>query len=492
VAGAALRLSVAGQSMLGDELATYWIVSTNDFGGVISTVESDAEISPPLSFLLSWLAVQIDLTPEMLRLPSLLAGLATIPLVYLLGLRTVGRAPALLGAAFTTLSPFMIFYSSEARGYALMMALVTASTLSMLLAVDRGHIRWSVAYALATAAAVYTHYTCVFLLMVQFLWVLWTHPESRNRLLLATAAASAGFLPWLPGTLADFDSPTTDILAALLPFTGYHVRQAIEGWGVGHPDLHVPLTDVPGSIALVLLALALALTAAGLVTTRAAALRAGLFRSDRRTLLVILLALSVPVGAVVFSAIGPTSMMGARNLAASWPALSLALATVVLASGPRLRLAAAGLAVAAFGIGAVRMLDPEHGRPQYDRASAFILKDGGLGDVVIDEVAPLSPGPLSPLDPFLYGRRPIFRSRAPQQNDHPFNILDPIVPAEEASRKAALTAAAGGRIFLVTHTHYPPARHPMGSFRLVERREFPGIYRVLVRVYARPGSTASR
>ena len=245
MAGAALRLSYAGQSMLGDELSTYWIVSTNDFSGVLSTVESDAEISPPLFFLLSWLAVQIDVTPELLRLPSLLAGLATIPLVYLVGLRTVGRGPALLAAALTTLSPFMIFYSSEARGYAVMTALVAASTLSMLLAVDRRRARWWIAYAVATAAAVYTHYTCVFVLAVQFLWVVWAHPEDRRRALLWTGAAAAGFLPWLPGLLADFDSPTSDILALLHPFTAFHVRQALEQWGLGHPDLHVSLADVP-------------------------------------------------------------------------------------------------------------------------------------------------------------------------------------------------------------------------------------------------------
>ena len=493
MAGAALRLSYAGQSMLGDELSTYWIVSTNDFSGVLSTVESDAEISPPLFFLLSWLAVQIDVTPELLRLPSLLAGLATIPLVYLVGLRTVGRGPALLAAALTTLSPFMIFYSSEARGYAVMTALVAASTLSMLLAVDRRRARWWIAYAVATAAAVYTHYTCVFVLAVQFLWVLWAHPEDRRRALLWTGAAAAGFLPWLPGLLADFDSPTSDILALLHPFTAFHVRQALEQWGLGHPDLHVSLADVPGTVALVLLAVSLVLTAGGLVATRATALRAGLLEADRRTLLVILLALALPVGAVLFSAVGPTSMISARNLAASWPYLGLALATVVLASGPRLRPAAAGLAVAAFAIGAVAMLDPDHGRPEYERASEFILEGGKRGDVVIDEVVRLSPGPVSPIDPPLDGRRTTYRSRAPQQSDHPFNLSDRVVPAEEADRKAALAAAAaGGRIFLVSHSADSPPRSSMGDFRQVERRDYPGIYRVLVRVYARPGSAGAR
>lgn len=495
-AGAALRLSVAGQSMFGDELSTYWIVSTNDFGGVLSTVESDAEISPPLSFLLAWLAVRIDLTPELLRLPSLLAGLATIPLVYLIGLRTVGRAPALLAAAFTTLSPFMIFYSAEARGYAVMMALVAASTLSMLLAVDGGRARWWVAYAVATAAAVYTHYTCVFLLAVQFLWLLWTHPEARRAAVLSTGAAAAGFLPWLPGALADFDSPTTDILASLAPLTAFHLRQALEHWALGYPYPHVPLADVPGTVAIVLLAVALALTAAGVAATRGRALRAGLFEGDRRTLLVVLLALSLPLGVVLFSALSPTHLVGARNLAASWPALALALATALLAPGRRLRVVTAGLAVAAFAVGAVNMLDPDHGRPQYEQASKFVLERGRAGDVVIDETAAraraVSPGPLSAIDAYLGDRYPTYRSGAPQQKDHPFTVFDRDVPPDEARRRAAIAAAAaGGRIFVVTHAASELAEGPVGRFRPVDRRAYRGITRVVVRMFAEPRPVSS-
>ena len=68
-----------------DELSTHWIVSRNDLWGVISTVHTDAEITPPLSFVASWLTTRIDFAPEFLRAPSLIAGAATIPLVYLLG-----------------------------------------------------------------------------------------------------------------------------------------------------------------------------------------------------------------------------------------------------------------------------------------------------------------------------------------------------------------------------------------------------------------------
>ena len=73
----------------------------------------------------------------------------------------------------------------------------------MLLALDTGRARWWVVYAVAACAAFYSHYTCVFVLGVQFVWVLWAHPEARRAAVIATAAAAAGVLPWLPGLIND-------------------------------------------------------------------------------------------------------------------------------------------------------------------------------------------------------------------------------------------------------------------------------------------------
>src|SRR5436305_1528130 len=111
--GAVIRFLAARQSLFADELSTYWIVATHGLGGVMSLLYGSsaiqhAEITPPLQFVLSWLTSQLGHSPELLRAPSLIAGVATIPAVYLLGLRTVGRRAALLATALTTLSPFMI------------------------------------------------------------------------------------------------------------------------------------------------------------------------------------------------------------------------------------------------------------------------------------------------------------------------------------------------------------------------------------------------
>ena len=76
--------------------------------------------------------------------------------MYLLGTRTVGRAAALAGTAFFALSPFAIFYATEARAYALMTLLVVLSTLVLLRALETNERRWWVALALLEAAAMYS------------------------------------------------------------------------------------------------------------------------------------------------------------------------------------------------------------------------------------------------------------------------------------------------------------------------------------------------
>src|SRR5207253_2507006 len=83
------------QSLFADELSTYWIVATHSFSGVWELLYGTypriphAEITPPLFFILSWASSQLGHAPELVRLPSLIAGTLTIPVVYLVGVRAV-------------------------------------------------------------------------------------------------------------------------------------------------------------------------------------------------------------------------------------------------------------------------------------------------------------------------------------------------------------------------------------------------------------------
>jgi hypothetical protein len=506
--GALLRVIVAHQSVFADELSTYWISVTHGLGGVLSLLYSSgriqhAEITPPLSFLASWLSTRPGATVELLRAPALLAGTATIPLVYALGRRTLERRAAVLAAGLTALSPFMIYYSAEARAYGLMMFLLTCSTLSMLLAIDTERRRYWVLFAVFSAAAFYTHYTSAFVLGVQLLWLFWAEPQARRRVLIAMAGAAALVLPWIPGLVADFRSPTLTLLSALSPFTAHAVRVDIEHWALGYPyTVAGGLRELPGVPALVLLAAAIVLAAAGLAASarrsgsseplRWVSPGAGRSARGRRVVLIAALMLATPVGEIIGSTLG-NHIIGVRDLAASWPYLVLAAAGFVIAAGPRAGSVAAVLSLVAFALGAPKMLEARWSRPDYQSAADYVAAHARTGDVVIDETGGLSPGPLTGFDVAFHRRLAVFRALAPAERDHPYTVFDPRVTIAAAFSRA-VGAARGARVFIVSvelpGLAIPPGQAPAppelpGGYRRQSQRRYAGFQLTEVSVYSR-------
>jgi hypothetical protein len=446
-----LRLADFDQSLFADELSTYWIVHGHSLGDVLSSVRSTDEITPPLFFVFAWFSLKIGSGPEWLRLPSLLAGTLTIPLVYLVGRRTVGQFGGVVAAALTALSPFMIYYSTEARSYALMIAFVTASTLALLIAVEDGRVRWWALYAVCSAAAMLSHYTAVFPLAAQFLWALWAHRGALRGLLLANLGALALFAPWIPGFVADNNSPTTTILSALTPFSAGAVKTATETWAYGYQNLRADY--LPGNLARLLIAASVAIALAALTwhlierhRTAPERLRAALRKVPRGPVLVVMLALATPLGEIVFSAVG-TNIYSARNLNASWPGLALTAGGLVASAGPLLGPVCAGLLLTGFSIGAVKALGSGAQRPDYQGIAARIERQAKPGDVVIDAAA-FTPVPQTALDLYLPQTRPEFRLGMPV-TDHPFNIFDR-APDPDRQIRSAFAAAKGRALFVIT------------------------------------------
>ena len=473
--GVALRVAFATDSLNADELSTRWIVSTNDLWGVVSMVHTDAEITPPLYFVLAWLTTLPGMTAGLLRAPALLAGAAAMPLVFAIGLRTVGRRAALVATALVALSPFLIFYSADARAYSLVVALTLLSTLAMLVAIDRPATRWWVLYGAASCAAVYSHYTAVFLLAGQLAWLLAFHPAARRPALIANVAAAAAFLPWLSGLRGDLDSGTTDILFALEPFNAHTVRVSVTHWLIGYPPAGpaTGLRDLPGTLALALLALGLILALAGV----ASQLRARRPRPDARLMLVVVLAASVPLGELLVSAAGSNLLASGRNLAASWPGVALALAALLVAGRRPLAIAATALTVGAFAIGAVKILGPDFRRPDYGAVADHIDSAAGPGDVVADR-ASISPAGVPPALSVAFGEphRIFYPGRADVRYD-PFRIVEFPEPLGDTVRRAA-EAASGGRLYLVAAADFPQTDELLAAvparFREIERRRYRG------------------
>ena len=446
--GLALRLRLIGNSLFGDELSTYSIVTGHSPAAIVRTLDGHSvDLTPPLYFLLAWLAERLGSSPELLRLFSCAAGVATIPATYLLGRRTLGRRSAATGAVLVSLSPMLIFYSSEARAYALVMFLVLASTLALLEALRTNRPAWWAAYALLQCAAVYSQYTAVFALVAQLIWAVIAHPQRARWALLASLASAAAFSPWLPVVAKNTTSFGTTVFQIIEPFGWAAISHDVSHWMIGHP--YLTLSAEPGAIAIGLIAAGTLGGAVGGLLARSP--------SPRRwaePLLPLVLALATPVGLAAYSALG-TSTWDLRNLISSWPGFALVLGALASAPPARWRIVTVGLVLAGFAVGAGKLMSPADQRPDYAAAAAFVLAQGARTDPVAIIPAP-TPGPYAGPDAaFAFAgdpRRPLLRVGAPSLDAvlraPPYAAL----PATPTSTLVASTvrSPSDGRLFVIT------------------------------------------
>lgn len=461
--GIALRLARLDESLLGDEMSTLWIVDGNSLSYVFSTISSDAEISPPLYFILSWATTQLGSAPELVRLPALLAGVASIPLTYLVGARAIGPTVGLIASAVMALSPFMIFYSTDGRAYAVAILLLLLSTLAMLHAVETDRARWWVAYGLATLLAVYTHYTSAFVLGAQLLWLLWAHRESWRPALLSNGIAAVLFIPWIPNFLADSDSPTIEILSALQG-DGLAVKlEAVEAWSIGFP--YVDPADVPGRLWLVIAAVGLLAAAVAGLWRWWGSSRPGRPAISKGMVLVIALALATPLAETLILALGGTDLLGARNLNTSSPGLALAIGAILAAAGPVAGVVCTVGVLGAYAVSAGKTLDPDNGPVNAKAAAGFIDATGSPADVVVDAAtSATTPVPLTPLDLYLPQTRREYRINLPG-GEPPF-LPSSAAPDPGQLLRQAFDDADGERLLYVTREGSvidPSPEYPNGA-----------------------------
>ena len=104
--------------------------SRGGFGDAMEAV-GYSESAPPLYYALAWVWTQLTGTGEFgLRSLSALAGVATVPVAYLLGAELRGRRAGIVAAALVAVNPMLLWYSQEARGYALFALLCARSRCS--------------------------------------------------------------------------------------------------------------------------------------------------------------------------------------------------------------------------------------------------------------------------------------------------------------------------------------------------------------------------
>lgn len=381
-----LRLTQIHQSLYGDEVYTYTDIAGKSFKAVLTNVNTGAENSPPLFFLLAYATAKLGNPEVWIRLPSIVLGTATLIFVYLTGRETIGRRAGLLAAAVIAVSPFSFFYGVEARPYATMTFFVSVSTWALLRALDTDRRVYWVTFALATAGAAYSHYTSIFVLGVQGIWALWIRRDRIRAPLAALVIAALLYIPWLPHVRGK----SLDVIGSLQPLTAGNVLQDLMRPIAGYP--YAPLSaipTIPGLIAIILCALAGAwfviggqfATGGGAFAARFPQRFAELRRPPRRFWLLVVLAITTPIGLLLYS-MTFTDLWLARSLYASMPAGALVLAGLLMAIPRPFNVAAILLVFGVLVLGTVRAASPTWRRPPLNTIAAYIDRTAGPADPV--------------------------------------------------------------------------------------------------------------
>jgi mannosyltransferase len=309
------------------------------------------ENTPPLWYLLEWADARALGTGEVaLRLPSALAGIATVPVAWAIGRELVGghtnssgRRTAAVCALLVAVNPLFVWYSQEARAYALFVLMGALATLCFLRAQREPTPRRMAAFALSAALALLTHYFAVFLLIPMVLWLLYERRTRRAAApaIVLLAIVGVALLPLISaqgghGTQWIGRWPLTERLEAIPQYflTGY------SGAPLGHGvELLVALPILAG-LALGLWRMTAPVPKPAITMERAAAAvtsdptgatgRGDTTAAQKRALLVVLSIAAggvlIPIALVAFGA----DYLAPRNLVAAMIPVTAAIAMLTL------------------------------------------------------------------------------------------------------------------------------------------------------------------
>ena len=382
VLAALLRFpTLAGQSYWYDEIVTVGLLRM-DLGGMVSAIP-DSENTPPLYYLLAWAWSQLFGTSEFaLRSLSAAFGVAMIPVVYLAFKELVSSRVGLVAALLAAVNPFLVWYSQEARSYALLALLGALSLLffaQVLNSPSRSSVVW---WGVASALMLVTHYSAAFLVGAEALLLLIAHRRRADIRWAALVLVAIG-AALLPLAIHQRELGFTDWITA----TPLIERvKSLPSDFISNPARYVP-TD---SIVWVLKLLSAALVAVGLVLF---VLRA---RDRERAGGFILLSLGLLAltASLALAALGVDVLVG-RNLMALWlPAMGV----VAIGLGAR-RAGALGIGAATvlgiLGVGTVLVTasDRDYQRDAWDQAAtelggsprspAFVFAQDGLDGTLL-------------------------------------------------------------------------------------------------------------
>jgi mannosyltransferase len=419
--GAVLRFPTLGEQSFWTDEATTWQIVAHGLGHVLHQVPQ-TESTPPLYYVLLWCWSRVfGLSEVGLRSLSAVFGTATIVVMWAIGRRVASERAGLVAALLTAANPFLVWYSQEARAYALLLLLSAVSVLALvrvLSSPSRGRaLAWGVTAALALAA----HYYAIVVIVPEALWLA---VVLRRRGLLTLERIALGVLPIVVVGAAQLPLMIhqNDGRAGYISTSGslpYRVVQLFKQDLIGEGQ---PVKGLLTAICAAAVVIGL-----GLLLARA--------RREERAAAVMPLAVGLGgvAVAIIVAKVG-TDYFNTRNLLPTWPALMLVVALGLGASGAG-RLGAFGTALLlAVGVFCVVNVDTNQRYQRLNwRGAAHVLGPATAPRAIVSDIhssVELDPY-LRRLAPFPQGGAPLVREVDVVwlQRTSAWGAIGPITPA---------------------------------------------------------------
>ena len=347
------------QSYWYDESVTVELVRM-PFGDMLDRIP-ESESTPPLYYIVAWLWAKVFGTGEIgLRSLSALCGTAFVAVAYAIGARAAGVRVGLVAAGLAAVNPLLVWYSQEARAYALLVLLAGLSFLFFIrLLTGDPRRRTLVLWAVFSALALATHYFAAFLVAIEAIWLL-RSAANRRPIGVAVAGLAVVELALLPLLLHQRSQGGADFIDDI--GLGYRLARTAKQFLVGF--------DAPGEVITAVAAGVLVLLALWFVWSRGD-------DRERRGALVGLAVGGTLLIATALLALAGVDYLDTRNLLIAWPPLLLAVAAGLGARSAGRAGIAAAFALALVSASTVLFVVTDTSLQRDDwRGAATALEDG--------------------------------------------------------------------------------------------------------------------
>ncbi len=211
-----LRVISLNQSLWLDEAINILATQKYSLLGII-TEYAKGDFHPPGYFIVIWIWAKLFGTNEIVvRIPSVIFGLLTVYIIYLIGQKLHSKRLGLISALLLAINPLHVYYSQEARMYSLA-TLVVSINILLLLKIIKGEKLNLILLIISNVGVLMSDYLTYFIFPAQFILLLFLkQKEILKKWFIAFICAVLFSIWWLPifitqlsvGSVAASDLPT--------------------------------------------------------------------------------------------------------------------------------------------------------------------------------------------------------------------------------------------------------------------------------------------